>query len=138
MGLLNENKRLMKELTLLSTELAESIKRETLLEDKIKNIKQSNESNNQSQRSSTTSIPSISYTDFETELRRKSSKIVELIQALNDERMKRFIAEEQLLLKENNASPSSLDLIKKINDLQDKLQIKENAINDLKSALSNM
>lgn len=138
MSLLNENKRLMKELTLLSTELAESIKRETLLEDKIQNMKQSNEFSNQTQRNSTISTSSISYTDFETELRRKSSKIVELIQALNEERMKRFIAEEQLLLKENNAGPSWLDLIKKINELENKLQSKENAINDLKSALSNL
>lgn len=138
MGLLNENKRLMKELNLLSTELAESIKRETLLEDKIQNMKQFNEFNNQPQKNSTISTSPIAYTDFETELRRKSSKIVELIQALNEERMKRFISEEQLLLKENNASPSYLDLIKKINDLKNKLQLKENAINDLKSALSNL
>lgn len=136
LGLLDENKRLMNELTLLSSELAESIKRETLLDERINMMKDDNESKSRNNRFSTVSTSSISYTDFEKELRRKSSKVVELIQALNEERMKRFIAEEQVLLKENNAKPSSLDLIKKITELETKLQEKEGAINDLKWTLN--
>lgn len=138
LGLLDENKRLMNELTLLSSELAESIKRETLLDERINIMKEDNESNSMNNRFSTVSTSSISYTDFEKELRRKSSKVVELIQALNEERMKRFIAEEQVLLNENNAKPSSLDLIKKITELETKLNEKESAINDLKWTLNKL
>lgn len=138
MGLLNENKRLMNELTLLSSELAESIKRETLLDERINIMKEESESNSKNHRFSSVSTSSISYTDFENELRRKSAKVVELIQALNEERMKRFIAEEQVLLKENNVSPSSLDLIKKVTELEAKLQEKETAISDLKLTLNKL
>lgn len=125
LNILSENKELMSELTLVSTELAESIKRETVLEEQLKNSNEAPQSENV-----------FSLAEFETELRKKSSKIVELIQQLNNERLKRFIAEEQVLLTENGAKPSSIELLHKISALNDQLALKDAEISQLKDQLS--
>ncbi|QLQ78093.1 hypothetical protein HG537_0A03400 [Torulaspora globosa] len=125
LNILLENKELMNELTLVSTELAESIKRETVLEEQLKNSNEPSQVEN-----------AFSLADFETELRKKSSKIVELIQQLNNERLKRFIAEEQVLLTENGAKPSSIELLHKISALNSQLALKDAEISQLKDQLS--
>ena len=127
--MITENKELMSELTLVSTELAESIKRETELEEKIRLY----ETNNSTPNFDDTSC--VSFSDFEKELRKKSSKIVQLIQQLNDERLKRFIAEEQLLLQENGIKPSSIELVAKIENLNKLIDEKDSEIEMLKSHL---
>ncbi|QID87262.1 hypothetical protein GRS66_009933 [Saccharomyces pastorianus] len=129
LNLITENKELMSELTLVSTELAESIKRETELEEKIRLY----ETNNSTPNFDDTSC--VSFSDFEKELRKKSSKIVQLIQQLNDERLKRFIAEEQLLLQENGIKPSSIELVAKIENLNKLIDEKDSEIEMLKSHL---
>lgn len=129
LNILNENKLLMQEITLVSTELAESIKRETILESQLKDLAHNN--------FSLTENDSTSLAEFEIELRKKSAKIVQLIQQLNDERLKRFIAEEQLLLQENGAKPSSIDLVHTISTLNTQLQDKNAEISMLRGALEN-
>ncbi|AMD21772.1 HFL084Cp [Eremothecium sinecaudum] len=124
LSIINSNKALMNDLHLLSQELAESIVRESHLEQKFLSTQSEEEAR------------ALSQVDIEIELRKKSSKIVELIQTLNDERLKRFIAEEQLLLAENNAKPSNLDLVYKISQMEKELQKKNNEINLLKARQS--
>lgn len=131
LNLLNENKSLMNELTMLSMELAESIKRETLLSEKLRNNGKHMDDDE------IVSSPSLSMDDFEGELRKKSAKIVELIQSLNNERMKRFIAEEQTLLKDNGAKPDSLEFVQKIRELSMIIQNKDTVIDGLRDKLSN-
>ena len=129
LNLITENKELMNELTLVSTELAESIKRETELEERIRLY----ETNNSAPSFDDSS--SVSFSDFEKELRKKSSKIVQLIQQLNDERLKRFIAEEQLLLQENGTKPSSMELVERIENLNKLIDERDSEIEMLKGHL---
>ncbi|SMN19176.1 similar to Saccharomyces cerevisiae YMR124W Protein of unknown function [Maudiozyma saulgeensis] len=126
LSILTQNKSLMREMTLLSSELGESIKRETMLSEKLNKIDSLNPF------SETREDTSVSLSDFESELRKKSSKILELIQSLNDERLKRFIAEEQILLSEVNARPSTIELISEITELKNKLREKDSEIETLK------
>ena len=110
--IISENQQLTDDLILVSSELAESIKREMLLDERIALLGEKGDVND---------IEELSLADFERELRKKSEKIVELIQQLHEERMKRFICEEQLLLQENGAQPSSLELVAKIHELKAKI-----------------
>mgnify|MGYP003365547507 FL=1 len=126
LSLLNQNKSLMREMTLLSSELGESIKRETTLSEQLNKMASSNPFNASKEEGS------ISLSDFENELRKKSSKILELIQSLNDERLKRFIAEEQILLSEVNARPSTIELIADITELKNTIQSKDDELEALK------
>lgn len=121
LNILTENKNLMHELEMVSKELAESIARETNLEQQLlSNAGTSKQSE------------SLSLADFEVELRKKSAKIVQLIQELNEERLKRYIAEEQVLLHESGAKPSSIDLVYKIDQLNKQLISKDDEIAQLK------
>ncbi|CCF55482.1 hypothetical protein KAFR_0A00440 [Kazachstania africana CBS 2517] len=124
--LLNENKALVSELTLLSTELAESIKRETILSKQL-NLKL--ERGNQS-------LKPASLSDFESELEKNTSKVVELIKQVNEERLKRFIAEERALLLEKGENTDSLELLHLINELKFKLKMKDDEVADLKLRLN--
>ncbi|SCU92588.1 LAFA_0F11584g1_1 [Lachancea sp. 'fantastica'] len=126
MSVLTEQTTLMKEIDLLSQELAESVAREARLEQEITG------------RISDTDAArmSLSFVDFEIELRKKSSKVVELIQQLNDERLRRYIAEEQLLLQENGAKPSTADLVHKIHSLTQALERKDQEIAALSDQLT--
>ncbi|CCK70485.1 Epo1p KNAG_0E02240 [Huiozyma naganishii CBS 8797] len=136
LNIIAQNRRLMDELTLVSTELAESIRRETLLFEKLKQRELSGEEERNESRVSSMSS-SLSLDDFEVEMRKKSAKIVELIQSLNDERQKRFIAEEQVLLQENGVKPNSLELMQKIKDLAYNNRRQEDEIASLKEAVNN-
>lgn len=71
-------------------------------------------------------------------MRKKSAKIVELIQQLNDERLKRFIAEEQILLQERGAKPSRPQLIYRIEQLNIQLEAKSQKLNDLQARLDKL
>lgn len=124
LNILTENRELMSELTLISSELAESIKRETILEEQIRTMSDPSQAEVQ-----------LSLADFEIELRKKSSKIVELIQELNNERLKRFIAEEQVLLSENGVKPSAFELVNRITTLEALVAAKDNEIQTLKDQL---
>ncbi|CAG98576.1 uncharacterized protein KLLA0_F17545g [Kluyveromyces lactis] len=121
LNILKQNMMLMQELQLVSTELAESIAREGRLESEL-------ESKNPKEPESPQAL---SLLDFETELRKKSSKIVELIQNLNEERLKRFIAEEQNLLYQHGIKPSPNELALQINELKTQLQSKDLLIEQL-------
>lgn len=124
--LLTKNHALMQELQLLSIELAESIARETRLE---KNLQEKLPEDFES-------TQALSLVDFETELRKKSSTIVKLIQELNEERLKRFIAEEQNLLHEHGNKPSQAELVRKIDGLKQELATKDILIEQLRTQIN--
>lgn len=121
MDIISDNKSLINEVTILSSELGDSIRRETAMEDKLKTLLEEKDLE------MTSDIKS----SFEGELRKKSTKIVELIQQLNDERMKRFVAEEQLLLQENGVKPTSTDFVNEITRLKKELRAKDEVIENL-------
>lgn len=60
---------------------------------------------------------------------------MQLIQQLNDERLKRFIAEEQLLLQENGTKPSSMELVGRIENLNKLIDERDSEIEMLKGRL---
>ena len=130
LSILGQNKSLMRELTLMSSELGESIKREAILSEKLRSTEKSNPFNVAKAEST------ISLADFEDELRKKSSKILELIQSVNAERLKRFVAEEQVLLSEVNARPSTIELMEKIVELKDTIKSKDEELHGLREKLS--
>ncbi|SSD58998.1 uncharacterized protein SCODWIG_00759 [Saccharomycodes ludwigii] len=142
LSVLGENRKLMNELTMVSTELAESIARETALE-KILNEKEYQNNDTHGEVFSNRDTNSIEddnrglndMINIQSELRKKSSKIVTLIQELNAERLKRFIAEEQVLLYEKGCKPSNLELSYDINSLQKQLQEKNHEIECLRAQI---
>ncbi|XDT05704.1 Hypothetical protein J6897_03522 [Nakaseomyces glabratus] len=141
LNLLKENETLMREVTLVSTELAESIQRETVLEQKIRSLasgQKSSDVENSDNDYEREQEEQLSIVEFETEMRKKSAKIVELIQQLNDERLKRFIAEEQILLQERGAKPSRPQLIYRIEQLNIQLEAKSQKLNDLQARLDKL
>lgn len=103
LNLLTENKSLMQEITVLSSELAESIQREIHLENRLM------EPNAAYMRDDIQNGQLLE--EMEAKLRYKSSRILELIQQLNDERMKRFIAEEQLVFQKEGKHANVQELI---------------------------
>ncbi|CDH13117.1 uncharacterized protein ZBAI_04903 [Zygosaccharomyces bailii ISA1307] len=125
LNIITENKELMSEISIVSAELADSIKRECMLEERLRNGSSGDSSD---------SDESLFLLQFETELRKKSSKVVELLKQLNEQRLKRLIAEEQLLLSEHGAKPSSIDLVHKISQLEAQLEFKESEIQRLKES----
>ncbi|KAL6929461.1 hypothetical protein ACO0SA_000863 [Hanseniaspora valbyensis] len=136
------HKKLMQEIFLLSEELSESIIRETELERKI--LSSANRDNDQlpqsaaSNNSSITSANSnIGLIDVQLELRKKSKTIVQLIKDLNEERMKRFIAEEQNFNATSGAKPDFVELSYKYDKLTQLCQEKDEIIDSLKEQLNN-
>ncbi|CCE64069.1 hypothetical protein TPHA_0G02330 [Tetrapisispora phaffii CBS 4417] len=87
--LLKDNQALTEELTLISEELVNSISREISLDKTLKELKEAHRNNEHS--------IYILKQELETEIRKKSKTIIELIKKLNDERVKRFIADERLI-----------------------------------------
>ncbi|KAG0676174.1 hypothetical protein C6P43_004410 [Kluyveromyces marxianus] len=128
-NLLKQNSSLIQELQLVSTELAESIARETRLESELESRRNLAEPESPS---------GLSFIDFETELRKKSSKIVELIQQLNEERLKRFIAEEQNLLYQHGIKPAPAELSLKITELKMQLDSKDQQLQSLQTQLQDL
>jgi len=94
LGIMEDKSSIVRELELVSKELGDSIRREIELEDQIrkKDI-----------------IPSPTF-NHHNELRDKALIISKLEASLNEERRKRYIAEEHVLLWENDLKPSSLQL----------------------------
>lgn len=125
LNILRENKSLMSEISIISAEFADSIKRECMLEEKLQTIS-SNSGNNDKL------LLGESRLEYEAQLRSKSDKIVDLLKQLNEQRMKRLIAEEQLLLSEHGVKPSSIDLVHKITDLESQLRVKDYEISQVK------
>ncbi|KAL3232529.1 uncharacterized protein RNJ44_04445 [Nakaseomyces bracarensis] len=138
LNILTENKELMREVTLVSTELAESIQRETVLEEQIRDLsspikKQLDDGYDRDFEDE--DERKLTVVEFEAEMRKKSSKIVELIQQLNEERLKRFIAEEQILLREHGSRPTKPELIYRIEQLTLQLDSKDSKIKELQERL---
>lgn len=125
LNILKENKSLMSEISIISAEFADSIKREFMLEEKLVGTPPSTTNSDKS-------LQRESRFEYENQLRSKSEKIVDLIKQLNEERLKRLVAEEQLLLSENGAKPSSADLVHKIIDLESQLRAKQCEVDQLR------
>ncbi|KAL6948898.1 hypothetical protein ACO0QE_001376 [Hanseniaspora vineae] len=135
--LLNENKRLMEELAIVSKELTESFAREIELETKGRlspsdASTQSEHADTGNKLSTSGSDHSNYFNEMQKEMRKKSSRIVSLIQEVNEERLKRFIAEEQVLLFEKGVQPSALQLTREIELLKRALKEKDDEIQHLK------
>lgn len=138
LNILSENEELMREVTLVSTELAESIQRETVLEEKIRDLSspvKKEQDDGYDRDFEDEEDRKLTVVEFEAEMRKKSSKIVELIQQLNEERLKRFIAEEQILLREHGSKPSKVELIYRIEQLTLQLDSKDAKIKELEERL---
>ncbi|QPG74866.1 hypothetical protein FOA43_002202 [Brettanomyces nanus] len=134
LGVLNDNTKLLKELQIVSTELAGSISRELTLEGKLR----------------AKSLVSASILK-ETE---NGSKVSELTEQLNEERRKRYATEEMILKRSDGVSDNSQmtemgyknsSLSKKIVELEDQLQSEKMRTNlleeerdKLKSSLEDM
>ncbi|KAL6944643.1 hypothetical protein ACO0RG_001386 [Hanseniaspora osmophila] len=137
LNLLNENKRLVEELAIVSKELTESFARELELETKSKLFL--NDASTKGRYGGTGNVSNNNTTDqsnyfneMQKEMRKKSSRIVSLIQEVNEERLKRFIAEEQVLLFEKGVQPSALQLTQEIEMLKRALKEKDDEIQHLK------
>lgn len=126
LGLLNDNKVLMQELQLISVELAGSIAREARLESEL-------QAKNQKE---VEAPQTLTLQDFEVELRKKSSKIVELIQQLNEERLRRFIAEEQNVLYQHGIRPSTTEMAYTIDQLKKEITNKDARLKQLSNDLN--
>ncbi|CAR25826.1 ZYRO0A08998p [Zygosaccharomyces rouxii] len=125
LNILKENKSLMSEISIISAELADSIKRECILEEKLQTISTNRDGNDKP-------LSGESLLDYEAQLRTKSEKIVDLLKQLNEQRLRRLIAEEQIFLSENGAKPTSTDLVHKITDLESQLTAKDYEISRLR------
>ena len=134
------HQKLMKEIFILSEELTESIVRETDLERKLLNSRGSSSvtsspiKNNGNETLNTSTTP-IGLLDVQLELRKKSKNIVQLIKDLNEERMKRFIAEEEVLNIKNGCKPDFLQLSYKYKKMEGELAEKNEIISSLREKL---
>lgn len=109
LGIMQENTSLMRELNLVSNELAASCQREIILEEKL-------------QGTAGVSSP-VGERDHDY-----ASEIARLVQALNDERQKRYISEEHVLLMENGSKPSLLELSYDNENLRSELSMRDEVI----------
>jgi hypothetical protein len=109
LGIMQESTSLMRELNLVSSELAASVKREITLEEKLQGTNR------------VTSPLFVKEQDYASELAR-------LVQELNIERQKRYIAEEHVLLFENGTKPSLLELSYENERLRSELSMNEELI----------
>jgi hypothetical protein len=122
LGIMEEKTDLIQELDLVSKELANSIKREIQLEEELKK-----------------SPKAASYSPILTEeshyerLRESAQQIADLTRKLNEERKIRYIAEEHVLLRENNQVPSALKLNYEIDQLKSEIASRDELINQLQS-----
>lgn len=121
LGIIEANQSLINELQLMTKELTDSIQREVKLENDLRNYKLNIN-------------PTIDTSDYETmdkEIRDKSLIISKLMNELNEERRKRNIAEEHVLLWEKNAeeTPSALQLNYEKLHLESELINKQELIN---------
>ncbi|KAF0270801.1 hypothetical protein FOG51_00374 [Hanseniaspora uvarum] len=135
------HQKLMKEIFILSEELTESIVRETDLERKLMNSRvistsvTSSPTKNSGAGTLNSATTPIGLLDVQLELRKKSKNIVQLIKDLNEERMKRFIAEEEVLNIKNGCKPDFLELSYKYKKMESELAEKNEIISSLREKL---
>lgn len=131
------HKKLMQEIFILSEELSESIIRETELERKLISTSKNEQSSQTTASNSSVSSSNfnIGLLDVQLELRKKSKTIVQLIKDLNEERMKRFIAEEQILNVTSGCNPDFLELSYQFEKLNQLSLEKDEKIDSLKEQL---
>ena len=109
LGVMQESTYLIRELNLVSSELAASVKREIALEEKLNGV------------SSVSNSSVLKEQDYAIEIAR-------LVQEMNNERQKRFIAEEHVLLMENGTKPSMLELSYENEKLKSQISMKDELI----------
>lgn len=136
------HQKLMKEIFILSEELTESIVRETDLERRLLNARGvSSVGSSPTKKSASgqlnSATTSMGLLDVQLELRKKSKNIVQLIKDLNEERMKRFIAEQEVLNVKNGCKPDYLELSYKYKKMESELAEKNETINSLRERLEN-
>lgn len=134
------HQKLMKEIFILSEELTESIVRETDLERRLMKTKGVSSAGSSPTKKSvsgplSSATTSIGLLDVQLELRKKSKNIVQLIKDLNEERMKRFIAEQEVLNVKNGCKPDYLELSYKYKKMESELAEKNEIINSLREKL---
>lgn len=132
--------KLMKEIFILSEELTESIVRETDLERRLLSSRGvSSVGSSPAKKSASGQLnlatTSMGLLDVQLELRKKSKNIVQLIKDLNEERMKRFIAEQEVLNVKNGCKPDYLELSYKYKKMESELAEKNETINSLREKL---
>ncbi|CCH46708.1 Chromodomain-helicase-DNA-binding protein [Wickerhamomyces ciferrii] len=119
LGIMEDKSALVRELELVSKELGDSIRREIKLEDQLKG-------------KDINSSPNLNY---EHQLREQALLISTLEKQLNEERTKRYIAEEHVLLWENGQEPSALEISYENERLQSELSNKTEVINKQQAEL---
>lgn len=131
------HKKLMQEIFIVSEELSESIIRETELERKLISTSKNEQTSQTTASNSSVSSSNfnIGLLDVQLELRKKSKTIVQLIKDLNEERMKRFIAEEQILNVTSGCNPDFLELSYQYEKLNQLSMEKDEKIESLKEQL---
>ncbi|CAI8494500.1 unnamed protein product [Hanseniaspora opuntiae] len=134
------HQKLMKEIFILSEELTESIVRETDLERRLLNARGVSSVGSSPTKKSVSgqlnsATTSMGLLDVQLELRKKSKNIVQLIKDLNEERMKRFIAEQEVLNVKNGCKPDYLELSYKYKKMENELAEKNETINSLREKL---
>lgn len=134
------HQKLMKEIFILSEELSESIVRETDLERRLLNARGVSSVGSSPTKKSVSgqlnsATTSMGLLDVQLELRKKSKNIVQLIKDLNEERMKRFIAEQEVLNVKNGCKPDYLELSYKYKKMENELAEKNETINSLREKL---
>lgn len=110
-GLINDNSILLKELELVTTELASSVSREIKLEENLRKKKNAVDDNGMDNVNDTIT-DSVDFTDLNVDIDTSSthsSTIATLAKQLNDERRKRYLIEEILIQAQQN-SDSTIDL----------------------------
>lgn len=115
LGIMEEKSSIMRELDLVSRELAASINREIALEEQING-------------GSKVQLPSDHLS--------QSLEVSQLLQQLNEERKKRYIAEEHVLLLEAGQKPSALELSYENDKLKSELSLKEELVNQQQNEIN--
>lgn len=121
LAIMNCNNELQNELQLVTSELAQSIKRELAAESR-------------NMTSDSPKLQSASHHD----LMEKSQIIADLQDKLNKERKLRFISEEHALLAEHGQSPSPLKLNYEKNEIYNQLLVKNDLVIQLQDKLSDL
>lgn len=122
LGIMEESTSLLQELEIVSSELSHSIKREIYLENLLNDRKTFQPNEN----------------DYSKQILDQKIEISKLVNELNEQRQKRFIAEEHCLLLENNVKPSALELDYELTSLRNQLLIKDEMISKQSLEIQNL
>lgn len=118
LGVMQSNTRLLKELEMVSNELAASIAREVELDAKFSRNSPTDHSSSR---------------DDAKQLREQARQISDLVTQLGEERRKRYIAEEHVLRWESGEKPSILDLNYQNSEMVQRLTKQDNLIKEYES-----